>query len=177
MTELKGACVIGYYIKSSINYVGCKYKLISQIETLFSRRCNVSERQANQKEERSVYNMRQKPNYDWKWFESKTPFKKIFENYCDLTVEKEVIEYPVFACLGIYNTRKHYKITVNRNSFTEHFDEIKNKLLATNVCKHNTEIFDYVNNIKDTNIDFCNLITEGCIKNAQGSFEWKYINA
>lgn len=118
--------------------------------------------------------MRQKPTYDWEWFTSKTPFKKIFEKYCNLSIEKEVVEYRVFAST-LYNTRNVYKITVNRSSFTKHFDEIKNKLLSTNVCKHNSGIYNYVNNIKDSTVDFCHLITEGCIKNADGSFRWNWI--
>ena len=121
--------------------------------------------------------MRQKPTYDWKWFESKTPFKKILEKYCNLSIEKEIIEYPVFAFSGIYNTRNVYKITANRNAFTKHFNEIKSKLLSTNVCKHNVEIYNYVYNIKDSTMDFCHLITDGCIKNAEGSFEWNWLES
>ena len=116
--------------------------------------------------------MRKQPTYNWDWFESHTPFKKILTETCNLEIEKEVQRFYVFA--GIYQTRNHYKIKVNYHLFQSNFDKIKNLLLETNVCKKNKDVFDLVNKSECNKKDLGFLIIDGCIANVSGSFEWDW---
>lgn len=114
--------------------------------------------------------MRKKPTYDWKWFESHTPFKKILAETCGLEIEKEVHKIPTIA--GYYTTNNHYKIKVDYKKFENNFEEIKRRLLNTNVCKNNQEIFNYFNKKECNKRTLGDFVTRGCIKNTSGSFEW-----
>lgn len=114
--------------------------------------------------------MRNKPTYDWEWFQSHTPFKNILAKTCDLEIEKEVHKIPTIA--GYYTTNNHYKIKFNYPAFERNFEQIKNMLLNTNVCKNNKDVFDYVNKKDCSKRSASDLIIFGCIKNVSGSFEW-----
>lgn len=113
------------------------------------------------------------PAYDWDWFEKHTPFKKIFEEYCDLVINKELIPYRVFG--NIWNSRTHFNIELNYHKTLENFAEMKNKLLNTRICKHNQEIFDYVNEKENTMRDISTLIIDGCLSCKSASFSWNWI--
>lgn len=115
---------------------------------------------------------RKTPTYDWDWFENHTPFKKILTETCGLEIEKEVHKVYVFA--GIYQTNNHYKIKINYSLFANNFDNIKARLLNTNVCKKNKDVFDFVNKATCCKRDLCFLITDGCMAINGGSFEWDW---
>ena len=116
--------------------------------------------------------MRKAPTYDWDWFESHTPFKKILTETCGLEIEKEV--HKTYVCAGIYQTNNHYKIKVNYPLFESNFDNIKNMLLKTNVCKKNKDVFDFVNKMECSKINLSSLIIDGCMAIVSGSFEWDW---
>lgn len=117
--------------------------------------------------------MRKAPTYDWLWFISHAPFKKIITEYCDLDVKKEVKRFAV--CCGIWDTSNEYEITVSLKKFQDNFEEIKTKLLNTNVCKKNDEVFEFVNYLKPDKYDLCCLIMDGCIVNCEGKFTWHWL--
>lgn len=116
--------------------------------------------------------MRKTPTYDWAWFESHTPFKKILEETCELEIEVESVPYRVFG--DIWSTYKQYYIKVNYPMFQNNWEEIKTRVLNTRVCKHNQEIFDYINKMNSSKKDACYLILDGCISNVGGSFKWDW---
>lgn len=116
--------------------------------------------------------MRNKPNYDWGWFNSRAPFKKIFEEICNLKVKKEIHYLPVYG--NIKQRRNYYVINVNYNSFVSEFDRIKDRLLHTNICKNCAEVYEMVSEMECDKTSLCELIIEGCIPNCEGTFEWFY---
>lgn len=116
--------------------------------------------------------MRKTPTYDWHWFESHTPFKKILEEACELEIEKEVIPYRVFG--NIWSKRIHYNIKLNYPMLQDNFEEIRRRILNTRACKYNKEIFDYVNKIGSTKKDVCFLVTNGCMSYSSASFSWDW---
>lgn len=118
--------------------------------------------------------MRKVPTYDWDWFISHAPFKKILTEYCDLSVKKEVEKF--YICCGIYDAYNHYEIAANLKKFQDNIEEIKIKLLNTNVCKKNKEIFDYVNKLEGSKSELCSLIMDGCIANCEGRFAWNWVD-
>lgn len=117
--------------------------------------------------------MRKVPTYNWLLFISHAPFKKILTEYCDLSVEKEVTRFAV--CCGIWDTSNHYKITVSLKKFEDNFEEIKSRLLNTNVCKNNDDVLELVNYLEPNKHDLCCLIMDGCIANCEGRFTWNWI--
>jgi hypothetical protein len=116
--------------------------------------------------------MRKRPTYDWDWFESHTPFKKILEETCGLEIELENIPYQVFG--NIWSTRKHYNIKCSYQMWQDNFENIKKQILNTRVCKHNKEIFDSVNEMDCSKKSISDLILDGCISNVSGSFKWDW---
>lgn len=118
--------------------------------------------------------MRKVPTYDWDWFTSHAPFKKILTEYCDLKIEKHTEKFAV--CCGIWDISNHYEITVNLKKFKENFEEIKTKLLNTRVCKNDKDVVEFVNCLNPNDkFDLCCLIMDGCIKNCEGKFTWHWI--
>lgn len=113
-----------------------------------------------------------KPTYDWEWFQSKKPFKKILEDTCGLVIEKEVQRIPTVA--GCYCINNHYRIKVNYERFASEFDSIKSRLLNTNVCKKNPDVFSYVNEKQCSVRTLCNIIQDGCMADICGSYEWDF---
>lgn len=116
--------------------------------------------------------MKKTPTYDWAWFESHTPFKKILEETCGLEIEKEAVPYRVFG--NIWSTRNQYNIKLNYPALQDSFEQIKKRLLNTRVCKHNKEIFDYVNKMTSSKKDVSYLILDGCMSYGSGSFKWDW---
>lgn len=116
--------------------------------------------------------MRKMPTYDWDWFESHAPFKKILAETCELEIEKYVRKKPVIA--GIFTYWNHYVIKFNFPMFEEKFEEVKERLLKTNICRKNKEIFDWINELECSKRAMCMVITDGCIANVSGSFEWDW---
>lgn len=116
--------------------------------------------------------MRKTPTYDWEWFNSHTPFKKILEETCELEIEKEVIPYRVFG--NIWSKRIHYNIKLDYLMLKNNFKEIKRRILNTRVCKYNKEIFDYVNKMDGSKKDASNLVTRGCMSYSSASFSWDW---
>lgn len=116
--------------------------------------------------------MRKVPTYDWDWFESHAPFKKILEKTCELEIDKEVIPYNVIGY--IWSTKNHYNIKLNYPMLQDNFTEIKKQILNTRVCKHNKEIFDWINELECSKKQICHVIVDGCIANAGGSFTWDW---
>ena len=116
--------------------------------------------------------MRKTPTYDWAWFESHAPFKKILEETCELEIEVENIPYQVFGY--IWSTRKQYSIKLNYFTCQCNWEKIKKRILDTRVCKHNKEIFDYVDKMDGSKKDVSYLVVNGCISNAGGSFKWDW---
>ena len=112
------------------------------------------------------------PTYDWEWFDSHTPFKKILEETCELDIEKEIIPYRVFG--NIWSKRVHYNIKLNYPMLKDNFEEVKRRILNTRVCKYNKEIFDYVNKMESSKKDACNLVTDGCMSYSSASFSWDW---
>jgi hypothetical protein len=115
---------------------------------------------------------RKKPTYDWEWFESHTPFKSTLEKMCNLTIEHEAQRVPTIA--GYWTTNHHYKIRFNGALFERDFDKIKEKLLNTNICKNNRDVYEFVAEQTCCKRSFGNLIMYGCgcYKYHGGSFEW-----
>lgn len=116
--------------------------------------------------------MRSKPNYDWEWFNSRAPFKKVFEDICNLKIKKEIHEIPIF--MNFKHKQNHYIINVSYELFVSEFDRLKDELLHTNICKNCTDIYEMVNEMKCDKSSLCDLIIEGCIPNCEGTFEWIY---
>lgn len=116
--------------------------------------------------------MRKIPTYDWDWFESHTPFKKILEETCELEIYKEVIPYNVIGY--IWSNRNHYNIKLNYPMLQDNFEEIKRQILNTRVCKHNKEIFDWIDKLECSKKEICYVIICGCIANVSGSFTWDW---
>lgn len=116
--------------------------------------------------------MRRTPTYDWEWFEKHAPFKNILEETCDLEITKYIKKKSVIA--GNWTFWNHYVIKFNFSTFTEKFEEVKEKLLKTNICRKNKEIFDWINRLKCSKHDISMVIIDGCIANASGSFEWNW---
>lgn len=116
--------------------------------------------------------MRNKPTYDWEWFESHAPFKNILAKTCGLEIEHEIQRIPTIA--GCYTINHHYKIKYNRPVFERDFDKIKSLLLKTNVCKKNQDVFDFVNELECDKRSISELVLWGCgcFKYHSGSFEW-----
>lgn len=111
--------------------------------------------------------MRKIPAYDWVWFETHTPFKKIFEETCGLVIEKEVFG-------NAWSRRIHYHIKLNYLMLQNNFEEIKRRILNTRVCKHNKEIFDYVNEMECSKMDVSSLIVDGCTASrGSATFSWE----
>ena len=117
--------------------------------------------------------MRKTPTYDWEWFISHAPFKKILTEYCDLNIEKEITRF--YVVCGIWDTSNHYKITVSLKKFEDNFEEIKDKLIKTKVYKKNDEVFEFVNYLEPNKHDLCRLILDGCIVNCEGKLSWNWI--
>ena len=110
--------------------------------------------------------------YDWDYFISKAPFKKILTDVCGLSISKKVKKtYIIFDC---YQTSNHYMVRINFKSFQDNFETIKNRLLNTRICKHNKDVFDFVRELECTKKDLCSLVMDGCIKEVSGSFEWDW---
>jgi hypothetical protein len=116
--------------------------------------------------------MRKKPTYDWEWFESHAPFKSTLEKMCDLQINHEVQRIPTIA--GCWATNHHFKIKYNRQLFERDFELIKSKLLKTNICKNNKDVYEFVEEQTCCKRSFGNLIMYGCgcYKYRSGSFEW-----
>ena len=116
--------------------------------------------------------MRAKPTYTWEWFESHEPFKKTLEKMCGLQIEHELQRIPTVA--GCWTTNHHYKIKYNKALFERDFDIIKQALLKTNICKHNKDVYDFVEEQTCCKRSFGELIMAGCgcFKYNSGSFEW-----
>ena len=116
--------------------------------------------------------MRNKPTYDWEWFESHAPFKNILAKTCGLEIEHEIQRIPTIA--GCYSINHHYKIKYNRPVFEKDFDKIKSLLLKTNVCKKNQDVFDFVNDKECNKRTMSDWVLHGCgcMKYHSGSFEW-----
>ena len=117
--------------------------------------------------------MRKAPAYDWDWFISHAPFKKILTEYCDLSVKKDTEK--VAVCCGVWDISNKYNVTVSLKKFENNFEEIKAKLLNTNVCKKDKEVYDYVNDMKCEKYDLCCLIMDGCIVNCEGRLSWNWL--
>ena len=115
---------------------------------------------------------RKVPTYDYDWFKSHTPFKRILEETCELEIEKEDIPYQVFG--NIWDTRRHYNIKLNYAMFQNNFEYIKQRILNTRICKHNKDIFDYVNKMGSSKKDVFFLISEGCLSYDSASFSWDF---
>lgn len=116
--------------------------------------------------------MRKKPTYTWEWFENHTPFKNVLEKMCDLQIEHEIHKIPVWMS---YTINHHYKIRYNHSIFERDFDKIKAALLKTNICKNNTDVYEWVNKRECNKRTFSDFVTYGCIgsgKNKSCSFEW-----
>jgi hypothetical protein len=58
--------------------------------------------------------------------------------------------------------------------FEEKFEEVKEKLLKTNICRKNQEIFEWINELECSKRTISMVITDGCIANVSGSFEWDW---
>ena len=116
--------------------------------------------------------MRNKPTYDWEWFESHSPFKNILEKMCELHIEHEIQRIPTIA--GCWTTNHHFKIRYNRERFEKDFERIKEKILKTNICKYNKDVYDFVEELNCCTMSFYYLIMHGCgcYKYGGGSFEW-----
>lgn len=119
--------------------------------------------------------MRAKPDYTWEWFESHTPFKRILENTVELVIEHTIQRIPIIA--GCYSVNHHFIITYNKELFEKNFEDIKQALLKTNICKYNKDVYRFVEEQTCSTRSFCNLITHGCgsYRFNSGSFEWRYI--
>ena len=63
---------------------------------------------------------------------------------------------------------------VSESMFEEKFEEVKERLLKTNICRKNKEIFDWINELECSKRAMCMVITDGCIANVSGSFEWDW---
>jgi hypothetical protein len=123
--------------------------------------------------------MRKLPTYDWLWFETHTPFLKIMEKYCDLSIVKERVPYYVFGCKNYSN---HYYIDYSLAKFINNIYDIKMELLKTNICKYNEDVrkrveeidtsWTYPENVKDIKRCASFIIFDGCIKTTSGSFHW-----
>lgn len=113
-----------------------------------------------------------KISYDFDWFENHTPFKKILENYCDLEIKKNIVERYIHSFIKV--KENHYSIKVNYEKFILNFDEIKKRLLNTNICKNCTDVNDMVSDLKCDKHDLCWLIIDGCIANCSGYFDWHF---
>lgn len=116
--------------------------------------------------------MSKTPTYDWNWFKSHTPFKKILEETCELEIEKEYIPYHVFG--NIWSKGIRYNIKLNYPMLQSNFKEIKRRLLNTRVCKHNKDVFDFVNKKECTKRDICALVMDGCLSYDSASFTWDW---
>lgn len=116
--------------------------------------------------------MRKKPTYDVDWVYSHTPFKKILTETCDLKIEKTKRRKFVLPGIPIY--RNHYIIQFNFPLFKERFEEIKKRLLNTNLCRNNKECFDWINELQCSTSNVCGVVIDGCIANPEGSFEWDW---
>ena len=116
--------------------------------------------------------MRKKPTYDWEWFESHAPFKNILEKMCGLKIEHELQRIPTVC--GCYAINHHYKIKYNKKLFEDNFEAIKQALLKTNICKHNKDVYEFVNEKEFNNRTISDLVIYGCgcFKYHSGSFEW-----
>ena len=121
--------------------------------------------------------MRSKPSYTWEWFESHAPFKRILEKMCELNIKHEIHRIPTIA--GCYAINHHYIISYNRKLFEDNFDAIKKAILKTNICKHNADVYDFVNEKTFSNRTISDLIIYGCgcYKYHSGSFEWHDVGA
>jgi hypothetical protein len=115
--------------------------------------------------------MRNKPTYDWEWFENHTPFKSTLEKMCGLEIEHEIHKIPVWFS---YTINHHYKIKYNYAAFERNFAAIKAALLNTNICKNNADVYEFVNKRDCSQRTFGDLVLDGCIcrKNKSCSFEW-----
>lgn len=116
--------------------------------------------------------MRKKPIYDLDWVYSHTPFKKILTETCDLKIEKIKREKPVLS--GVFTYWNHYIIQFNFPLFKKRFEEIKKRLLNTNLCRNNKEYFDWINELNCSTSEVCHVIIDGCIANPEGTFEWDW---
>lgn len=111
-----------------------------------------------------------KPDYDWEWLTSHAPFKKIFKDMFDLQIEKEVIAYCISGTIP--SSKNQYNIKIDFGEVSNNFENLKRQLLNTRVCKHNESISKWVNEMTGTSGQICELIIQGCICNASGSFKW-----
>lgn len=116
--------------------------------------------------------MRKIPEYNWAWLRTHAPFKKIFEETCELEVEKENIPYRVIG--NIRSVRIRYNIKLNYNMLKNNFSEIKSRLLATRICKHNKKVYDWINQLECTKGQVCEVITRGCLVYDSASFQWDF---
>ena len=123
-------------------------------------------------DKKEVVKIRKHSNYDWEWFESKAPFKKIMAEECDLQIVKK-IHYSYVICGNIISDNKYF-IKVDYQVFKNNFHKIKRRLLNTNICRKNIDVKEFVENIKCNKSDLCDLIMTACIKNASGIFQWKF---
>lgn len=116
--------------------------------------------------------MRNKPTYDWEWFESHTPFKNTLEKMCDLHIEHEIHRIPTIC--GCYTINHHYKIKYNIALFERYFDTIKSVLLSKNICKKNKDVYDFVAKKEYSKRTLNDFVLYGCIciKDKSCSFEW-----
>lgn len=116
--------------------------------------------------------MQKTPSYDWEWFRSHAPFRKIFEELCELEIEKEVIPYRVIG--NIWSKGLKYNIKLNYPMLQDNFAEIKKRILNTRICKHNKKIFDWISELECSKGKISEVITRGCLIYESASFSWDW---
>ena len=116
--------------------------------------------------------------YDYEYFASRAPYRKIFQEYCDLDT------YSWSEGSGSYRVQR-YSISYDQEKFVKNLPVIKEKMLKTKFAKTIEEEAEYIKGLPESLDDFknayeinkiaSNLICEGCIRKGASSirYEWE----
>lgn len=115
--------------------------------------------------------------YDWEYFAGRAPYRKIFQELCDLDT------YSWREGSGYYAVQR-YSISYDQEKFVKNLPVIKERMLKTKFAKTIESEAEHIRNLPETLDDFKNayeiskvasdLICNGCIRKSTSSirYEW-----
>ena len=115
--------------------------------------------------------------YDWEYFQNKTPFRRIFEKYCNLEIDS-------YSMGSQYHRIQHYDISYDMALYMQNIKEIKQALLKTKMCKYLEGMRKKIEDIPETIEEYENayaigriassLIVDGCTRHTASSIKYNW---
>ena len=99
--------------------------------------------------------------YNWEYVNTYSPFRNIISKYTDLKVmNKTKANANSGEC-----EENTYRIKANYNKYVKNLKKIKREILASQICKKNEDIREYIYNLTEEENAFKFLVKETCIPN------------